>query len=299
MVPTKSGITFGLKPFQTPFDVAVIVPTIMRPSLLQAIRSVFAQDCPERIQILIGVDKQDADQRILQQLISECPDRMAITVLDLGYSTSVSSGGLSTNPFGGELRTILSYAANSDRLCYLDDDNWWAPHHISRLLGVISGFDWAFSYRWYVDGNDDRVLCVDDFESIGPGRGLYAKQFGGFVDTNCMMLNRSKCRDVFPYWSIPLFESGAGEDRVVFDMLREKHSVAWKREPSVYYRLNSARGKNEARIKIFEERGIELSVPPSLLDTPITRKNAAIKRYLTNHQVKKLNLGSGPNPLAG
>jgi len=106
-VPTKSGITFGLKPFQTPFDVAVIVPTIMRPSLLQAIRSVFAQDCPERIQILIGVDKQDADQRILQQLISECPDRMAITVLDLGYSTSVSSGGLSTNPFGGELRTDI------------------------------------------------------------------------------------------------------------------------------------------------------------------------------------------------
>jgi len=63
---------------------------------------------------------------------------------------------------------VLSYAANSRRIAYLDDDNWWAPHHISDLLDVIEGFDWAFTYRWFVDPGTQEVICADDFESVAP-----------------------------------------------------------------------------------------------------------------------------------
>jgi predicted SAM-dependent methyltransferase len=299
MQSARSGLTFGQTPVRSPFDVAVIMQTLLRPTLPQAVRSVFAQDWPGRIQILIGVDKQGDDSEILRQLISECPERMAITVIDLGYSTFALDGGLSGNPFGGELRTILSFAANSDRLCYLDDDNWWAPHHISGLMAVIPGFDWAFSYRWFVDGHDDRVLCVDDFESVGPGQGLYNEQFGGFVDTNCLMLSRSGCRDILPYWSVPMFSNGTGEDRTVFQRLRENHSVAWKREPSVYYRLNAARGVHPEKEAILRERGLELGVSTTPLETPITKARAVVNGYLADHSLKKLNLGAGRSPLKG
>jgi len=38
------------------FDAAVVMPTLLRPSLERAVRSVFAQDLGGRIQLLIGVD---------------------------------------------------------------------------------------------------------------------------------------------------------------------------------------------------------------------------------------------------
>jgi hypothetical protein len=39
---------------QTPFDVAVVIPTVLRPTLLRAVRSIFRQDLKGRIQILIA-----------------------------------------------------------------------------------------------------------------------------------------------------------------------------------------------------------------------------------------------------
>ncbi len=153
---------------QPPFDAAVVMPTILRDTLPRAVRSVFAQEWPGRIQILIGVDVAKGDRDMLRQLGAECPERMAITVFDPGYSTAQTNGGIYHNTHGGSLNTVLSYAANSRRIAYLDDDNWWAPHHISDLLDVIEGFDWAFTYRWFVDPGTQEVICADDFESVAP-----------------------------------------------------------------------------------------------------------------------------------
>ena len=38
------------------YAVAVIIPTTLRPELCRAVRSVFAQDFPGSVQILIGID---------------------------------------------------------------------------------------------------------------------------------------------------------------------------------------------------------------------------------------------------
>ena len=53
---------------QTPFEAAVIVATILRPTLLQAVRSIFAQDLQGRVQILIGIDKVKGDRGMLDAL---------------------------------------------------------------------------------------------------------------------------------------------------------------------------------------------------------------------------------------
>jgi hypothetical protein len=39
-------------------DAAVIIPTLLRPSLVRAVQSVFAQQFGGRVQILIGIDQR-------------------------------------------------------------------------------------------------------------------------------------------------------------------------------------------------------------------------------------------------
>ncbi len=50
---------FGSKrSIQQPFDVAVVMPTIVRPTLGRALASILNQNFAGRIQVLIGVDKR-------------------------------------------------------------------------------------------------------------------------------------------------------------------------------------------------------------------------------------------------
>ena len=66
---------------QRPADVAVIVPTILRPSLERAVRSVFGQDLSGTIQILIGIDKPAGDGDLLRRLKAAAPKNVRLTIL--------------------------------------------------------------------------------------------------------------------------------------------------------------------------------------------------------------------------
>jgi hypothetical protein len=206
-------------PSQTPFDVAIVMTTIVRPSIRQAIRSVFAQQFAGRIQLLVGIDKLQGERALLDGLIAERPSQVALTVIDLGYSTSQRHGGLYPSYFGGSLKTILSYAANSRYVGYLDDDNWYAPDHLSSMRRAIEGKAWAFSLRHFVESTSGEYLCADTWESMGPGRGVYADAQGGFVDTNCYLIDAQACYDVFPEWAVTRFDGGTGGDRQVLKRL--------------------------------------------------------------------------------
>ena len=356
---------------QAPFNTAVIIPTVLRESLLRAVRSVFAQEWPGRIQILIGVDIAEGDRDLLRQLGAECPERMALTIFDPGYSTAQVHGGIYHNAYSGSLRTVLSYAANRRFLAYLDDDNWWAAHHLSDLINVIDGFDWAFTYRWFVDpGTQEPIcaddfesigpgrgiyndklggfvdammidktchfilpqwsipltaavinvidgfdwaftyrwfvdpgtqepICADDFESIGPGRGIYNDKLGGFVDANCLMIDKTRCHFILPQWSIPLLPDGSGEDRNVFNALKKQHSVAWTKRPSVYYVINPNASTQPVRDKILAERGHKLSTPQRGKSATFAHRDERINEYLLSNLTRKLHLGAGPNLLPG
>lgn len=65
------------------------------------------------------------------------------------------------------------------------------------MLKAIAGKVWAFSMRHFVDRKSGEYLCPDTWESIGPGRGIYAEGQGGFIDTNCFLLDTQVCYDVF------------------------------------------------------------------------------------------------------
>jgi len=207
---------------QTPFDVGVAMVTILRPTFAQALRSVYAQRFPGRIQVLVGIDRWAGERRTLDQLIAERPANVCVTVLDLGYSTSQRHGGVYASRYGGALKTILSYAANSRYITYLDDDNWYAPDHLATLLTAVAGKDWAFSLRYFVDAASGELLCPDTWASVGPGRGVYAEAQGGFVDTNCFLIDKIACNDVFPEWAMPRFDGGTGGDRQILQRLLKR-----------------------------------------------------------------------------
>lgn len=238
------------------FDVAVVMPTVLRPSLKRALLSIYRQNFSGRIQALIGIDFRQGDGSFLGQLINDRPSNISVTVIDLGYSTSAKYGGFYSNRFSGALRTILSYAANSKYVAYLDDDDWWGRDHLSSLLSAITGKGWAFSYRWIVDHETSWPICKDEWDSLGPGRGINKERFGGFVSPSNLLLAKDICHFVFPYWSLSPFPDGTGEDRLVFDALLKNHLWAASGKYTCYYDMPMDVQAHAHHAREFEARNI-------------------------------------------
>ncbi|MBV9116925.1 MAG: glycosyltransferase family 2 protein [Acetobacteraceae bacterium] len=116
---------------QAPYRAAVVIPTVLRPSLLRAVRSVYRQRLDGRVQLLIGVDRPLGSRELLRAIAEERPDFVDVDVLDPGYSTARANGGLYSCAFGGSLRSALTLLANARHVAYLDDDNWIGPDHLA------------------------------------------------------------------------------------------------------------------------------------------------------------------------
>ena len=260
---------------QTPFDVGVVMATVLRPTFAQALRSVYTQRFTGRIHVLVGVDRWKGDRGTLDALVAERPANVSVTVLDLGYSTSERNGGIYKSRYGGALKTILSYAANSRYVTYLDDDNWYAPDHLATMLAVIAGKDWAFSLRHFVDERTGEILCPDTWASLGPGRGVYGQSQGGFVDTNCFLIDKVACHDVFPEWAMPRFEGGTGGDRQVLQRLL-KRPYGTNDAHTLFYRQKLA-GHHPYLLWKFRCAGVDLArfMPPAAIPSEVVWQRCA------------------------
>jgi hypothetical protein len=257
---------------QAPADVAVVIATILRPSLAQAVQSIFAQAFPGRIQVLIGVDLPAIPDDLVDRLDAACvnrPEYVVVQALHPGYSTSARHGGVTASHFGGSLRCLLSLLANSQHIAYLDDDNWFHPDHLRTLHHATSRADWGWSLRWFVHPETSRPICIDTWESVGPGQGIYNDRLGGFVDTNCLMLDRRHCERALLGWNSPMQGNsrGAGEDRVVFDILR-RQSNAGTGQATSYYRMSPFDGGHALRLRQMGVRYAAAALPVQTTKTP-------------------------------
>lgn len=244
---------------QAPFGVAVVLPSLLRPDLTRAVRSVFAQDFGDRVQILLGVDVPLGDPGQIDGLVQECPSHIALDVFDPGYSTSVRHGGVHENRVSGSLRTILTFAANSRYIAYLDDDNWWAPNHLSSLRASIDDADWSWSKRWFVGPGEGEPICVDEWESVGLDAGVFRETFGGFVDPSSLMIDKLRCREAVPAWANTAFSDGRGSDRLVFDVLAKSYRPQGTGLATSYYTINPDDILHVARLRWFRQKGLRLS----------------------------------------
>ena len=180
---------------QEPADFTVLIPTILRSTLVDALQSVFSQRFSGSIQIIIGIDASKQDTTLVEQICDSIPDRQSVLLFYPGYSTSCRHGGVHISRNDGSLRTILSYLANSRYVAYLDDDNWWSDDHLSTMHAQLSaGADWAYALRWFVHPGSRQPICHDEWESVGPGR--FRKWWGGWVDPNCLAIDKIACAGV-------------------------------------------------------------------------------------------------------
>jgi hypothetical protein len=244
---------------QEPMDAAVVIPTVLRPDLVQALHSIFAQRFSGRIHILIGIDAMKGDLGLIEAACVKRPAHCAVQVLWPGYSTSARNGGLMPPGDGGALRAVLTYLANAGHVAYLDDDNWWHPDHLHQLQAALGHADWAYSLRWFVHPQTRRPVCVDIWESVGPGQGVFQQSFGGFVDPSSLMINKLNCPMVPHLWNFPLKSDPMSADRSVFAFLSRNHKAGATGQPTTFYTMNANDGRHPVRLKLvgpaYEEAG--------------------------------------------
>jgi hypothetical protein len=228
---------FGPPPGDITLGFSVVMPTILRPTIADALHSIFAQDFPGPVQTLIGVDQPVNDIGVVAEICRDRPPHHTVMVLDPGYSNSTRHGGPCPDRIGGGLRTTLSYLAANRRVAYIDDDNWWAPNHLSTLAAALDGFDWAWSRRHYVHHMSLRTVCEDVWDSVGPYAGTYADE-GGWVDPNCLAIDKVRCEAVLRWWGVPQRQGdGRDADRNVYRILNNEFNGNGTGVASVYYVL--------------------------------------------------------------
>jgi glycosyltransferase involved in cell wall biosynthesis len=233
---------------QTPFDAAVVIPTTLRPTLGQALACIFAQNFRGTIQILVGIDTLKGDLAAIEAACAQRPRNVAVHIFWPGYSTARRHGGVMRPGDGGALRTILTFLANSPYVAYLDDDNWWGPNHLKLMRAAIAQAEWAFALRWFVHPETRKPVHVDEWESLGPGAGHFQERFGGFVDPNCLMINKLACPQAAQFWCMPMFNNPMLGDRAVFEHLLKNHKARGTGRASVFYTMNASDGLHPIRI---------------------------------------------------
>jgi hypothetical protein len=241
-----------------PFSVAVVMTTMLSETLLRAVDSVFAQDVAGSAQLLIGVNGGPGDRAMLEEIRGRCPAAWRVSVFDPGYSTAVQQGGLYAAA-DGALRTVLSYAAHSRYVAYLEERHWWARDHLSSLLEAVSGQQWAYSQRWFVDAETLEPLGVDAWESVGPGAGVFKNQFGGFVDASSLLVDKVACEPSLRWWTVPLpaDKQGRSADRNVFAHLRRHYRSRGTNRATCYFRLDPADPMHGSRMKALARKAPE------------------------------------------
>lgn len=245
----------NLDDLQKPYDVSVVMPSIGRKEITRALSSIFQQNV-NRIQVLIGIDKTQDNLLFLENYLEGCPKNVTVNIFYPGYSTSIRHGGITLAQDGGAIRSTLSYLANSKYIAYLDDDNWWESTHLSSLLAAIKDKAWAFSLRHFVHPHSKNVICIDEWESVGPGKGIFHTQFGGFVDPNCLMINKEISWGCIPLWNIPLKgdPDGMSADRNVFNFLKIHSEPGATGKASVYYILDPNDRIHPQRLGVLGEK---------------------------------------------
>lgn len=135
--------------------VAVVTPTIGSEHLTQAVNSVDRQTYGD-ITHYIFIDGVVYEDKVRDQLEG------ATKVKTITLQENVGKGW-----YGHRVYAASSFLVNADIICYLDEDNWYEPCHIQKIVDKIkSGNDWAYSLRKIYD-KDGKFLCEDNCESLG------------------------------------------------------------------------------------------------------------------------------------
>lgn len=168
---------------QVSSDVAVVIPTTGRPSLLRAVRSVIGQV----EQIVVVVDDLESLDSVEQQLSNV---GTPIQVL----ATSGGQGGAAARALG-TAKSELRWTA------YLDDDDWWDSERVAGTLGRLKAKTTFTMTRALFHRKNGKVVVLP--KSVHPGDPLSAalerkrlRSNTGLVQTSTFMVRTGLARAV-------------------------------------------------------------------------------------------------------
>lgn len=188
-------------------SVAVIIPTTGISLVRHCIESVLAQTYFE-LKLFIVIDGPEFVNAF----------QTSTTGLDFSHCfVSILPVNVGRNGFyGHRIYAAYSHLIDADYICFLDQDNWFEPKHISSLVEAIerNNWHWAFALRNIVN-EDGELLIKDNSQSIGPWgeNSLYQ-----LVDTNCYCLRADVARSVASHW-----HGRWGQDRVFYSVLSQAY----------------------------------------------------------------------------
>ena len=159
--------------------VAVVTPTIGNPKLADCLASVNNQTY-KNLTHYIFIDGSQYEEQI-KQIIIKSPKVWQKTIK---LEENVGKGW-----YGHRVFAACSFLVDADIICYLDEDNWFEPCHIEKLVKKIEeGNDWAYSLRKIYD-KDGNYICDDNCESLGKWP-VYFNDRVYHIDTSSFAIRR-------------------------------------------------------------------------------------------------------------
>lgn len=165
--------------------VTIITPTTGNKQLYRAVLSVEEQtyDNIQHLVVIDGPDGRDAAMNILEGSQAD--------IIQLPYATGKDQYN------GHRIYGAMTFVAKGEYLIFLDEDNWFEPEHVEKLVEQIQqGNQWAYSLRKIVD-QDGTYICNDDCESLGKWTSIINDKF---IDLNCFMIHKKDALQFAPLW---------------------------------------------------------------------------------------------------
>jgi len=157
--------------------VAIVTPTIGNPKLLDCLNSVEKQTY-KNITHYIFIDGCQYEPTV-RKMIQPFPKTRMVELEE-----NVGKGW-----YGHRVFAACSFLVNADIIVYLDEDNWFEPCHVQKLVNKIEeGNDWAYSLRKIYD-KDGNYLCDDNCESLGKWP-VYFNDGVFHIDTSSFAIRR-------------------------------------------------------------------------------------------------------------
>ena len=152
--------------------------------------------------------------------------------------------------YGHRVYAACGYLVNADVICYLDEDNWFEPNHVEKLVERIKkGADWAYSLRKIID-REGNYVCDDNCESLGQWP-IYFNPDAFHIDTSSFMVKADIARKLGAAWY-----GQWGADRQFFNALKQYFpNYSCSKQYSLNYRLDA--NPNSVNAEFFEKGNAE------------------------------------------
>lgn len=225
-------------------SVAVVTASVGRAELRRCVDSVRRQDFAG-VRHLVVVDGPEFEADAARVLAdADVGERLEVLVLP-------RNTGRPDN-YGYRIYGAMSLLVNDDVVCFLDEDNWFDPDHVSSAVDALrrTGAGWAYSLRRVCTEQGDPI-GDDDCDSLGYwpkfasmlsvweiARDEKARhvRYPNLVDTSCYVLPRKMAR------SVASRLHGPDADSMVASFLVENHVGVCTGRSTVNYALGGTSG---------------------------------------------------------